>query len=107
MLDQDNSNDKVYFLKDFVNNVNVGKIANTGHQHMTNMIKKLISDNNINVVIWTLKTLVVLAKGLRKNLADFAKKIFPAIISKFREKKIVIVEEIFQTLNHLTYCISI
>lgn len=61
----------------------------------------------MNVVLWDLKAISALAKGLRKPLAGFVKTIFPSIISKFRDKKTLMIEETFNTLNNLTYCISI
>jgi hypothetical protein len=107
ILDQDKWNDKVEYLKDFVKNANVPKIANTDFRHITEMIKRLINDTNMNVVLWDLKALSVLTKGLRRPLAGFVKTIFPAVIAKFRDKKTLMIEETFNTLNSLIYCISI
>lgn len=107
VLDQDKWNDKVEYLKDFVKNANVPKIANTDFRHITEMIKRLINDTNMNVVLWDLKALSVLTKGLRRPLAGFVKTIFPAVIAKFRDKKTSMIEETFNTLNSLIYCISI
>jgi hypothetical protein len=56
------------------------------------MIKRLINDSNMNVVMMDLKVLGALAKGLRKNFSPYAKMFFGNVISKFRDKKTLMIE---------------
>jgi len=71
------------------------------------MLKRLIKDSNFNVVLWSLKILGALARGMRRPFAIFIKSIFPDIVTKFRDKKTLMIEETFNTLNSFIYCISL
>jgi hypothetical protein len=51
------------------------------------MIKRLINDSNFNVVIWDLKVLAVMSRGLRRNFQYVVKNIFANVLGKFRDKK--------------------
>lgn len=62
----------------------VPKLANTEWRHMGELIRRLINDSNMNVVLWTMKVLAVMARGLRKNFKDIARTQFSNIIGKFR-----------------------
>ena len=48
-----------------------------------------------------------MSKGLRKHFGPFAKSMFSNVIAKFRDKKTLMVEETFKTLNDLNYCLAI
>jgi DNA-binding transcriptional regulator GbsR (MarR family) len=71
------------------------------------MIKRLINDSNFNVVLWDLKVLAALSRGLRRNFQYVVKQCFANVIGKFRDKKTQMVDETFNTLNDFMYCISI
>jgi DNA-binding transcriptional regulator GbsR (MarR family) len=71
------------------------------------MIKRLINDSNFNVVIWDLKVLGVMSRGLRKNFQYVVKQVFSNVLGKFRDKKTQMIEETFNTLNDFMYCLSI
>ena len=51
--------------------------------------------------------IAVMSKGLRRPFAPAAKNNFFNIIGKFRDKKTLMVEETFKTLNDLNYCLNI
>jgi cytoskeleton-associated protein 5 len=51
------------------------------------MIKRLLNDNNFNVILTVLKLIATLAKGLQKNFNHSIKILFPLIINKLKEKK--------------------
>ena len=65
----------------------VPKISFEGSSPVTEMMKRLINDNNFNVVLMDLKMIAVLAKSVRRPFAPFIKAIFMNVISKFRDKK--------------------
>lgn len=71
------------------------------------MIRRLINDSNFNVVLWTLKTLAVLSKGLRKNFYPVVKNNFSNVLAKFRDKKTQMIDETFNTLNDFGYSITL
>ena len=48
-----------------------------------------------------------MAKGLRRPFAGSAKANFFNIIGKFRDKKTLMIDETFKTLNDLNYCLNI
>ena len=95
-------------MTDFVNSANIPKISHTTqHRHIVEMIKRLINHSNFNVVLWDLKILAALAKGIRRPFAPVIRSIFSNVIGKFREKKTQMVDETFRTLNDFSFCISI
>ncbi len=51
------------------------------------MIKRLINDSNFNVVIWDLRVLGAMSKGLRRNFQYVVKQVFSNVLGKFRDKK--------------------
>ena len=56
---------------------NVPKIANTDFRHITDMLHKFIKfENNVNILMMTIKLMGALAKGLRKNFSPYAKMFF-------------------------------
>lgn len=71
------------------------------------MVKRLLIHSNFNVVLWNLKILGALSKGIRRPFAGVVKNVFINVIGKFREKKTQMVDETFHTLNDFSYCISI
>jgi hypothetical protein len=94
-------------LEDFVKAANVPKLANTEYRHISELIKRLINDSNFNVVIWDLRVLAVMAKGLRRHFQYVVKNNFSNVLAKFRDKKTQMIEETFTTLNDFLFCISI
>lgn len=71
------------------------------------MIKRLINDSNFNVVLWDLRVLGVISRGLRRNFQYVVKSVFANVLGKFRDKKTQMIDETFSTLNDFMYCISI
>ena len=63
------------------------------------MIRRLINHSNFNVVLWDLKIMAVLAKGLRRPFAPVVRSMFSNVIGKFRDKKTQMIDETFNTLN--------
>ena len=51
------------------------------------MIKRVINDSNFNVVIWDLRVLGVMSRGLRRNFQYVVKNVFANVLGKFRDKK--------------------
>lgn len=94
-------------MEEFVKAAQVPKLANTDYRHVTEMIRRLINDSNFNVVLWTLKTLAVLSKGLRKNFYPVVKNNFSNVLAKFRDKKTQMIDETFNTLNDFGYSITL
>ena len=95
-------------MKEFVNAASVPKISlQTQYRHIIEMVKRLINHSNFNVVLWDLKILGVLSKGIRRPFAGVVRTVFSNVIGKFREKKTQMVDETFHTLNDFSYCISI
>lgn len=66
---------------------------------MNELIRRLINHSNFNVVLWDLKIMAVLSKGLRRYFAPTVKAQFANVIGKFRDKKTQMVDETFNTLN--------
>ena len=70
----------------------VPKLANTEFRPVTEVIRRLINDSNFNVVLWVLRMVAAMAKGLRRPFAPAAKSNFFNIIGKFRDKKTLMID---------------
>ena len=79
-------------MEEFVKDATVPKLANTDFRPITEVIRRLINDSNFNVVLWVLKIIGVMAKGLRRPFAGAAKNNFANVIAKFRDKKTQMIE---------------
>ena len=80
-------------------------VANAPFPHITNMLKKVLSDSNQQVMLTGIKIYGALAKGMRKSLANACKNIMPTILAKLKDKKNV-VEETMRTMDNFLYAIG-
>ncbi len=94
-------------MEDFVKEASVPKLANTDFRPATEVIRRLINDSNFNVVLWVLKMIGVMSKGLRRPFGPTAKSNFSNIIAKFRDKKTQMIDETFKCLSDLNYCLAL
>ncbi len=62
------------------------KLAPTNFYPVVAMLRRLLSDSNVNVMMSAIKIAGVLACGLRKNFNSSAKNLFEPIISKLKDK---------------------
>ena len=58
-------------------------------------------------MIWDLRVLAAMSRGLRRNFQYVVKNQFSNVLCKFRDKKTQMINETFNTLNDFMYCISI
>ena len=108
VLKEEKWSEKIKLMQDLIKDASVPKICHTtDFRHISEMIRRLINHSNFNVVLTDLKLLAVLSRGLRKHFHGTAKSLFANVIGKFRDKKTLMVEETFNTLNELTYCLAI
>ncbi len=94
-------------MEDFVKEASVPKLANTDFRPATEVIRRLINDSNFNVVLWVLKMIGVMSKGLRRPFGPTATSNFSNIIAKFRDKKTQMIDETFKCLSDLNYCLAL
>jgi DNA-binding transcriptional regulator GbsR (MarR family) len=94
-------------MQELVTAANAPRLANTEYRHIIDLIKRLINDSNMNVVMMDLKIIGALAKGLRKHFYPYAKMFFGNIITKFKDKKTLMIEETNNCLNDFNYCLAI
>lgn len=103
--------EKKELLEEFHKAANVVKIVpninSSNFSAIMALLKKLLNDNNINVVLISVKVIGVLAKGLRKNLNQNCKVFFPFLLEKVKDKKTSLVEEVKLTLDNFFYCLGI
>lgn len=102
-------NEKCEEIDQFLKAASVPKLAANGTwQPFVSLVKKLLQEANKNVVINALKVYGVLCAGLRKNFAGPAKLLFPQVITKFKEKQTLMIEETRQALDKAgLYCVTL
>lgn len=102
-------NEKCAEIELFLKAASVPKLAANGAwQPLVSMVKKLLTEANKNVVINALKVYGVLCAGLRKNFSGPAKLLFPLVITKFKEKQTLMIEETRQALDKAgLYCVTL
>jgi len=106
VLNREKWHEKRDMLEEFLTAANVPKLANVPIQHITSMAKKLLNDNNVFVMICSIKIYGALAKGLRKNFSVPCKLIMPFLLPKLKDKKGPVIEETGKTLDKFVYCIT-
>jgi hypothetical protein len=83
----------------------VPKLASGNYAEIFEYLKKECGHSNVNVQQQGVKTVGMLAKGLRQDFQKHAKEIVPIILPKFKEKKMF--DDIMNTMANLMMCITI
>ena len=99
--------DKKSMLDELIKAATVPKLAPTNYYHINTMLKRLLGDSNVNVMLAAMKIYGLLAKGLRRNFTGTAKSVAPLILQKFREKKTLVLEETYRTMDLFYYSFSL
>ena len=99
--------EKTRLMEDFVKDASVPKLAHSDFRPISELIRRLINDSNMNVVLWVLRIIAAMAKGLRRPFYTTAKNNFSNIIGKFRDKKTLMVDETLKTLSDVRHCLNI
>jgi len=108
VLEQPKWSDKKALVEDLLKEASTTvKIANTPHQHIAAMLKRLVNDNNITVMVTVIKTYGALAKGLRRNFSMTCKITTPVLLGKLKDKRAQTIEETMKTLDNFLYCITL
>lgn len=71
------------------------------------MIKRLLTDNNVQVSISTVKVVSILFKSLRRGFFSNAKALFPFLLDKLKEKKGVLLDESLKALDLILFCLNL
>ena len=100
-------NEKKEKIDAFIEKVNVPKILNSPHAHLIPFLKKLIGDSNFNISISAIKAIGILAKGLRADFSSGAKELIGPVLTKFREKRQMFIDEINTTLDSFLEAIKL
>jgi len=108
VLEQPKWSDKKALLEDLLKEASTTvKIANTPHQHMAAMGKRILNDSNITVMVTGIKVYAALAKGLRRNFSMTCKITVPVLLSKLKDKRAQTIEETCKALDNFLYCITL
>ena len=67
----------------------------------------IINDANVNVVQQAIKLIGLLAKGQKKYFELYAKQCFPICLSKLKDKKKQIIQEVYSTLEYLLNSVTL
>lgn len=106
VLAQAKWSEKKSMLEEMIAACNVPKVQSASFFAITSLLKKILNDNNVNVMCCGLKLCGLLAKTLRKSFQSSAKLLFPLVLSRFKEKKPFILEETHRTLEFFFYCFA-
>lgn len=71
------------------------------------MIKRLLTDNNVQVSISTVKVVSIVCKSLRRGFFSNAKALFPFLLDKLKEKKGVLLDETLKALDLILFCLNL
>jgi cytoskeleton-associated protein 5 len=103
LLAKDKWTDKKADLEELIREADTPKIVNQSSKSIVGMCKRLLNDSNMQVVIHTIKVIVVLAKGQRKYFEPFAKSLIPLMLQKFKDKKTLVLTEVQTALEALLF----
>lgn len=107
VLEMEKWADKKSALESVCFEANYPKLADKNPGALVDLAKKLINDNNVNVMVQALKLVGLLSKGLRKSFEIHSRQFFGIFLNKLKEKKTLIVQEIFNGLDNLLYSLSL
>lgn len=99
--------DKKQALEQVNLEANYPKIAEKSPEILLEVAKPLINDPNVNVMTQALKLVGYLAKGQRRYFEQYAKQYFPIFLEKLKEKKTLIVQDVYTGLENLLYSINL
>ncbi|UXI18550.1 hypothetical protein NH340_JMT04493 [Sarcoptes scabiei] len=75
-------------------------VGNADYGELVKQLKKIISkDSNIVVATIAIKSMGLLANGLRKNFQNHANSSVPILLEKFKEKKAVVVQALREAID--------
>ena len=98
---------KVEFCEIFLKKAKVNRLEKGNYNEIFSLAKKLILENIIHLQIIGLKMISALAKGLRGNIHNLIKNNFGILISKLKDRKFQVIDQLLDTINHCFYCLSI
>lgn len=100
--------DKKAALDEFIKKTRVNNILPPREiAHFITLIKRLLSDNNINLLLCGFTIAQNLAKGLKRHFSNVAKNVVSNIYAKLKDAKSNIVEAAQETLKSLLYSVSL
>ena len=80
-------------MDEFIKKTQVNNIVPHENSHYITLIKRLLSENNINLLQCGFKVVKNLCKGLKKNFAHSAKSFCSLAYGKLKDSKAMIVDE--------------
>ena len=86
-------------------NVNKKPLPSVG-DHLITLLKTLLNDNNLQVMLVAVKLFNVFSMKLQKNFAAACRDAVPLLLSKLKDKKPLLVQEVTQALNNITNCLN-
>lgn len=82
-------------------------VGNADYGELVKQLKKIISkDSNIVVATIAIKSMGLLANGLRKNFQNHANSSVPILLEKFKEKKAVVVQALREAIDAIYTTVS-
>lgn len=82
---------------------NYPKLADKNPGALVDLAKKLVNDNNVNVMVQAVKLVGLLSKGLRKSFEIHSRQFFSIFLSKLKEKKTLVIQEVYLGLDNLLF----
>lgn len=107
VLEMDKWTDKKQALEILNAEANYPKLAEKSPLVLVSMAKRLVNDSNVNVMIQVIKLISYLAKGQRRYFETYAKQFFPIFLSKLKDKKTQVIQEVFIGLEYLLYSFNL
>jgi hypothetical protein len=71
------------------------------------MLRRLLNDSNVNILIQSMRVLGNLAKGQKRYFRDHARQFIGTILSKFVDKKTLVLNEVHSTLDGFAFSLDL
>lgn len=107
VLEMDKWTEKKAALEMLNADANYPKLAEKNPLALVGLAKRLINDANVNVMIQVIKMIGLLAKGQRRYFEIHAKQFFPIFLGKLKDKKTLVIQEVFAGLENLLFSLSL
>jgi hypothetical protein len=97
--------DKKDKMTEIFTEADVPKLEKGSYIDLVAVLKKFMGDSHIGVAQSAVKAIGALAKGLRESFSELAKELYPLMLQRFKEKRLV--EELHTALTSMMYCVSL
>jgi hypothetical protein len=99
--------EKKEMIENFLKAADTPRLMTDNYSHIISLAKRLVADSNMQVQICGIRIFGALAKGLRQASRNYIRPNFSLLVSKFKDKKIAVLDALHSVITDCFYCLSV